>query len=130
MRIEAKPSASAYPDGVILVSFDIDGTLEAGDPPGPITMQTVRRAKELGYVIGSASDRTLREQREMWARHEIVVDFVSHKHHLHDVRDRFECTRLVHIGDTHVDQQYANLAGFEFHFVDVLPLDGTPDWIF
>ena len=115
---------------MILVSFDIDGTLEAGDPPGPITMDTVRRAKELGYVIGSASDRTLREQREMWERHDIVVDFVSHKHHLHDVRARFECTRLVHIGDTHVDEQYAKLAGFEFHYVDVMPAAGTEGWIF
>jgi hypothetical protein len=25
------------PAGLILVSFDIDGTLEAGDPPGPVT---------------------------------------------------------------------------------------------
>ena len=26
----------------ILISFDIDGTLEVGDPPGPLTMDMVR----------------------------------------------------------------------------------------
>ena len=28
---------------MILVSFDIDGTLEVGDPPGPIELALVRR---------------------------------------------------------------------------------------
>ena len=26
----------------ILISFDIDGTLEVGDPPGPLTMAMVK----------------------------------------------------------------------------------------
>ena len=50
----------AYPGSscvVKLISFDIDGTLEAGDPPGPITMDMVRTIKALGYVIGSGSDQ-------------------------------------------------------------------------
>jgi hypothetical protein len=115
---------------MILVSFDIDGTLEAGDPPGPLPMQLVRRAKEIGYVVGSASDRTLRDQRRIWRDHGIDVDFVSHKHHLDDIRGQFDCSRLVHIGDTHVDEHYATLAGFEFWFVDRLPVDGTSGWIF
>ena len=42
---------------VILISFDIDGTLEVGDPPGVLTMDMVRRAQEKGCVIGSCSDR-------------------------------------------------------------------------
>ena len=42
---------------MILVSFDIDGTLEVGDPPGPIELALVRRAKALGYIVGSASAR-------------------------------------------------------------------------
>jgi hypothetical protein len=41
----------------IVLSFDIDGTLELGDPPGGITMEMVRRAHELGYLVGSCSDR-------------------------------------------------------------------------
>src|SRR6266566_8855418 len=43
--------------GVVkLISFDIDGTLEVGDPPGLITMEMVRQAKHLGCLIGSCSD--------------------------------------------------------------------------
>ena len=98
---------------VILVSFDIDGTLEAGDPPGPIPIAAVRKTRELGYTIGSASDRTRRDQEELWAAHGIDVDFVGGKHHLHEVRARFDCARYVHIGDSLVDELYAVKAGFD-----------------
>ena len=33
----------------ILISFDIDGTLEVGDPPGILTMAMVRRAQKRGF---------------------------------------------------------------------------------
>jgi hypothetical protein len=41
------------------ISFDIDGTLEVGEPPGLITMDMVRAINALGYVIGSGFDRPL-----------------------------------------------------------------------
>ena len=47
---------------VKLISFDIDRTLEVGDPPVIITMDMVRAIKALGYVIGSGSDRPLGSQ--------------------------------------------------------------------
>ena len=34
---------------VILISFDIDGTLEVGDPPGVLTMDMVRLAQEKDF---------------------------------------------------------------------------------
>ena len=114
----------------LLVSFDIDGTLEAGDPPGPITMDVVRRAKERGYLIGSCSDRTHREQRELWQSHDIEVDFVSLKHELTAIRGSSGCERFVHIGDSTVDEHYAGIAGFEFWFVHELPAEGSDGWIF
>jgi hypothetical protein len=114
---------------MILVSFDIDGTLEFGDPPGPVTLAIVSEAKRRGYVVGSASDRTVSEQRRLWQRAGIEVDFVGHKHHLVEVTSPFGCTRLVHIGDTAVDQHYAERAGFEFWHVDRLPTPITPDWL-
>ncbi|MEO5842417.1 MAG: HAD family hydrolase [Acidimicrobiales bacterium] len=114
---------------MILVSFDIDGTLEVGDPPGPVTFEMVHRARELGYVIGSASDRTRRDQQQLWDNNNIKVDFVSHKHHLHEIRAQFECVRYHHIGDTIVDELYAKRAGFEFTLVDHLPAMGAPGWI-
>ena len=113
-----------------LVSFDIDGTLVFGDPPGAVMLEMVRRAKALGYIVGSCSDRTLRDQSEIWRRHAIEVDFVSLKHRLDDVRERFAATRYLHIGDTEVDRYYATRAGFEFCSVHELPADGTGGWIF
>jgi len=116
-------------DAVILVSFDIDGTLEIGDPPGPLTLEAVRHARQLGFTIGSASDRTRRDQEELWAAHGITVDFIGGKHHLHEVRERFACQRYVHIGDSLVDELYSVKAGFEFTHVDALPAHGDVAWL-
>lgn len=106
--------------GRTVVSFDIDGTLEMGDPPGPLRAGFVRWARGRGCLIGSCSDRTIREQSDMWERAGIDPDFVVVKHRLDSVREQFACERFVHIGDTEVDAHYARLAGFEF--VPVLDL--------
>ncbi len=129
-RSENAEAEDPVPPGQTLLSFDIDGTLEEGDPPGPIGMDLVARALELGYVVGSASDRTISEQRKIWERRGFEVNFVTHKHHLHQVAARFPGHRLIHVGDTDVDAHYARLAGFEFHFATRLPEPGTAGWIF
>ena len=98
----------------ILISFDIDGTLEVGDPPGPVTLEMVRRARASGCIIGTGSDRTLGVQRELMDRNNILVDFVSLKHRLSEVRETFEVERYFHIGDTELDRQFALSAGFDF----------------
>jgi hypothetical protein len=113
-----------------MVSFDIDGTMVFGDPPGPVTLAMVVEAKRRGHVVGSASDRTLGEQRAMWRTAGIDVAFVSRKHVLSETRSRFSCARFVHIGDTMIDEHYARLAGFEFFGVDVLPEPGVPGWVY
>jgi hypothetical protein len=102
----------------MLVSFDIDGTMEFGHPPGPITVDVVRSVGAAGHVIGSASDRTRSDQESLWAVHGVEVAFVGGKHHLPAVRDRFPDEAHLHIGDTHVDEHFARLAGFEFVWVD------------
>ena len=101
-----------------LISFDIDGTLEVGDPPGAITMDMVRKVKELGYVIGSASDRTLESQQRIWSSSKIDVDFIVLKHDIARVRDEFQAEAYYHIGDTDMDQFYSERAGFRFLHVD------------
>jgi hypothetical protein len=110
----------------MLLSFDIDGTLEMGDPAGPLSAAFVRSAQGRGWVIGSCSDRTLREQSEMWASAGIVPDFVTAKHQLVRVRDTFIADRFIHFGDTQVDAHFARLAGFEF--VSVLDLVALAEW--
>ncbi len=108
----------------ILISFDIDGTLEVGDPPGPVTLDMVRRARESGCIIGIGSDRTLRAQQELMDSNNIHMDFVSLKHKLTEVRAAFEVEQYYHIGDTHIgdtelDRQFALRAGFDFLWMGV-----------
>ena len=101
-----------------LISFDIDGTLELGDPPGFITMEMVRKVKEMGYVIGSASDRTLDSQQRIWNTSQIAADFMVWKHDIGRVREEFKADAYYHIGDTDMDQFYSERAGFRFLHVD------------
>ena len=102
-----------------LLSFDIDGTLEIGDPPGIIPVALLKRAKHLGYLIGSCSDRPISFQQAMWERLEVVADFTVLKHRLADVRSRFDAAHYYHVGDTDIDEHFAMLAGFQFLHADV-----------
>jgi hypothetical protein len=97
-----------------LISFDIDGTMEFGDPAGGVTVQMVRRAKELGFIVGSCSDRFPSWQKKVWDSHGIAVDFWVPKHMLSDVKARFQADRYVHIGDRDIDRQLAEQVGFHF----------------
>ncbi len=104
---------------MILISFDIDGTLEVGDPPGILTMEMVRRAQEKGFLIGSCSDRPISAQRAIWGQHNIPVDFAVGKMMLPDVKAKFEADIYYHIGDREdLDKKYALDAGFEFLWPD------------
>jgi hypothetical protein len=71
------------------IGFDVDRTLEAGAPPGLITVDMVRAINALGDVIGSGSDRPLSSQRHRRERHHIVVDFTALKHRLAAVKAQF-----------------------------------------
>ena len=106
---------------VFLISFDIDGTLETGNGPGPITLEMVRRALALGHVIGSCSDRPVQDQQAMWAAAGIEPSFTVLKHKLDTVKTQFtEVEIYYHIGDTELDQHYARLNAFEFEQVQVM----------
>jgi hypothetical protein len=99
---------------VTLVSFDIDGTLEVGDPPGIVTIALVRDARRRGYVIGTCSDRPISHQQRLWERFAMVPDFTALKHRLVEVKARFSAQAYYHIGDTDLDRDMATMAGFEF----------------
>ena len=109
-------AGSGCPDRVPkLVSFDIDGTLEVGDPPGIVAIALVRQLQGLGYVIGSCSDRPVSYQQQLWAGLGIEPDFTVLKHCLADVRAQFTAAEAYyHIGDTDVDHHFAQRAGFHF----------------
>jgi len=99
---------------VTLVSFDIDGTLEIGDPPGIVTLASVHAARRLGYLVGTCSDRPVSHQRDIWSRLSLIPDFTVLKHRLAEVKSAFTAAAYYHIGDTDVDEHFATLAGFRF----------------
>jgi hypothetical protein len=101
----------------VLVSFDIDGTMEFGDPPGPISPSHVHDLLQRGFIVGCASDRAKSSQAGLWLRHNIELSFLGGKHQLMGIRERFLADRYVHVGDTDLDRRYALEAGFEFLFV-------------
>jgi hypothetical protein len=105
-----------------LISFDIDGTLEVGDPPGLISVEMVRQVKRIGCLIGSCSDRPISYQQRMWSRLQIAADFTVLKHRLADVKTRFPAEGYYHIGDTDVDHSFASKAGFRFFRADATVL--------
>jgi phosphoglycolate phosphatase-like HAD superfamily hydrolase len=117
------------PNPLFLVSFDIDGTLETGDPPGPLLVDFARRAKALGYIVGSSSDRTLTEQTVMWGKAGFEVDFVCRKHEMIALVSQFAADKYVHIGDTTHDEDSALRAGFEFIFTHEAALLGENPWL-
>jgi phosphoglycolate phosphatase-like HAD superfamily hydrolase len=114
-----------------LISFDIDGTLEVGDPPGAITMDMVRKAQSAGFLIGSCSDRPISNQERIWKEHGIVVSFTILKQKLADLKARFQAEEYYHIGDSEVDRYVSKQAGFHFLQPDdgvrqLESLDGNP----
>jgi hypothetical protein len=116
MPLSRAPAGFLRVGELTVVSFDIDGTLEFGDPPGPIDVALVVAVAQLGHVIGSGSDRTRADQVRLWSAHGVDVHFTGGKHDLPAVRGRHVAARYVHIGDTVVDKQYAQAAGFDFYW--------------
>ena len=102
----------------IVLSFDIDGTLELGDPPGGVTTEMVRRARDLGFLIGSCSDRPLSSQRSIWAKMDLTPDFIASKHQLGDVRSKVIADAYYHMGDRDTDYEIAEEHGFGFWWTD------------
>lgn len=104
---------------MILISLDIDGTLDVGDPPGPVTMEGVRRSLGRGCVIGSCSDRPLSTQRKIFEAAGVPISFAVSKHMLADVKAKFAADRYLHVGDREdLDKRYALMADFEFLWPD------------
>lgn len=114
-------AGAALQPPMVVVSFDIDGTLEVGDPRGAIPIAFVRHLVSLDHHrVGSCSDNTVGWQQRMWDAHDVSPHFTVVKHRLHQVRASFAATRYVHIGDRPSDREAAVLGGFEFIDVETL----------
>jgi len=77
-------------------------------------MDMVRQAKNLGCLIGSCSDRPLSDQRRIWEKHHITVDFTVLKHRLAEVKARFQAEVLLPRRRYRHGPLFANQAGFRF----------------
>ncbi|HJO60093.1 MAG: hypothetical protein QGE99_05660 [SAR202 cluster bacterium] len=103
----------------ILISFDIDGTMEIGDPAGAVTLEMVKTARAKGIITGSCSDRPMSAQRAIWEQYGVEYDFVCYKHLLSDLKTQFEVEEYYHVGDRDdLDRKYAIQAGFGFFWPD------------
>jgi len=107
----------------LLISFDIDGTLEVGDPPGLVSVDMVRQCKRLGHLVGSCSDRPVSFQQQLWQRLDIAADFTVLKHRLADLKSKWHADEYFHIGDTDLDHFVAGEAGFRFFRADATMLE-------
>lgn len=123
------PTGTGVAIGLGVISFDIDGTLESGDPPGPVTVEFVRTVQARGFIIGSCSDRTLFDQRAIWQRLEVSPDFMARKTELPLVREQFRAHSYVHIGDTTMDEIFAKRADFAFYWPWDVPVVDPAGWI-
>jgi len=107
----------------LLISFDIDGTLEVGDPPGFVSVDMVRQCKRLGHLVGSCSDRPVSFQQQLWQRLDIAADFTVLKHRLANLKSEWHADEYFHIGDTDLDHFVAGEAGFRFFRADATMLE-------
>lgn len=110
----------------IVISYDIDGTVFAGDPPGKITLDMIQESKQLGYIIGSASDRTVTDQTQIWDRSGVDMDFIVLKHTLPETIAGLDPEFGFHIGDTNMDEYFAKQAGLTF--IDIINGDFESFW--
>ena len=56
----------------------------------------------MGYIVGSCSDIPVSQQRAMWEKHGINVDFTVLKHRLEDLKPQFQADEyyLISTRDT------------------------------
>ncbi len=114
-----------------LITFDIDGTMEFGDPSGVLTREHVEYFRARGAIVGSASDRPESSQLLMWRGYGLEPDFVILKHHMPTLKDRYpDAATYWHVGDRPLDQQTANGAGFTFFWPDQFPTPEMGDGFF
>src|SRR5215831_10420566 len=94
------------------MSFDSDGTLAGGDPPGIITLDMMRLTHTRGALIGRCSDRTTSDQQPLRAQHNMRIACTVLQHQLADVKVQCQTEAHAPLGETDMDHCYATRAGF------------------
>ncbi|MEA2033150.1 MAG: HAD family hydrolase [Euryarchaeota archaeon] len=97
----------------VVIAFDVDGTLECGEPPGIIKIETVKRLKEKGFIVGIVG------AYKKVQRHISHLDFYlsgdPHKpENLKKVRETYKPAFCIYVADLPSDKVAALKNGFSY----------------
>jgi hypothetical protein len=97
----------------VVIAFDVDGTLECGNPPGLIKIETVKRLKERGFIVGIIGAYKKVQQ------HINNLDFYlsgdPHKpENLRKVHETYKPTFCIYVADLPSDRVAALENGFSY----------------
>lgn len=111
-------AAAAVDHGLEIISFDIDLTLtmpeDAGHLPEFISPTVISELQELGYIVGTCSDRPPSNQREAMAEVGQAPHFCIPKEMLHWTSRLIPAETQVHVGDdARRDRDIAEAAGWQ-----------------
>lgn len=97
----------------VVIAFDVDGTLECGGPPGIIKIETIKRLKEKGFIVGIVG------AYKKVQRHINNLDFYfggdPHKpENLRKVRETYKPAFCIYVADLPSDRVAALRNGFSY----------------
>lgn len=99
-------------DGFV-IAFDVDGTLEYGDPKGPVELKRVKELKDEGFTVGIIGAKEKVEHLipglDFYYRGD-SVKFVF----LKEVKEKFSSIIGIYVADMESDRRAALEAGFCF----------------
>ena len=99
-----------------IISFDIDGTMEFGNPSGLVTVEMVKAEIVKGNAIISCSGHIVANQIKMFKEHGIELQMACLKGGLREAKRNWNVNveRYIHIGDDEIDKEAAEFARFEY----------------
>lgn len=95
----------------VVVAFDVDGTLEVGEPKGPIKLEAVKRLKEAGLIVGIVGARERVEGRLKGLDFYMDGDPFKERN-LKEVAGRYRPALAIYVADRPSDREAALKAGF------------------
>jgi len=98
----------------IVIAFDVDGTLECGNPKGPIKLKTIRALKRAGFIVGIIG--AYQKAVAAGLQGGIDVDFLMSGHpykpkHLTHLKLVYRPALTIYVGDEPADRQAALQTG-------------------
>jgi len=95
----------------VVVAFDVDGTLEVGDPKGPIKLEEVKRLKEAGFTVGIVGAKEKVEGLLRGLDFYMEGDPFKEKN-LKELMRRYRPKLAIYVADRPSDREAALKAGF------------------